>query len=329
MIISDVYTIQPAAGTKGRVAFSAQALSEATLCYVASASGAFFAVSSVRACPTPPPPSSNSTAFAHPTCMSRRYNRGDAAVSHSILQPRQYLYEQHQPRCFCPVPHTLCMRATLSTLFKRSDHCEDDDLNSDDSGSSSDDAADTFRAAETQLDIPDAHLGAQSTMNIHAVAPRRPQRFRTFLNSVCCFVFLICSLTRRVSQSYVVSFLPFVPPYALKAAMNQVPMPCVPCPTPSSNPSQNFSRVYPQLARTLSYTKIRRIRSLLAEVGRGVVADVGAKESVGLGLEACTVALACVVPACVCGCRWTFSARVLICFCLPLMVQAVSTTLID
>ena len=108
-----------------------------------------------------------------------------------------------------------------------------------------------------------------------------------------------------------------------------VPMTFIPCPPPSSNPSQNFSRVYPQLARTLSYTKIRRIRSLLAEVGRGVVADVGAKEPVGLGLEACTVALACVAPARVCRRCWRFSARVLICFCLLLTVQAVSTTLID
>ena len=218
------------------------------------------------------------------------------------------------------------MRKTLSTLFKRSEHCEDDDLDSDDSGSSSDDAADTFRAAETQLDIPDAHLGAQSTMNIHAVDGRTPQHLHTFFKRFFRFVFLVYSLTRRLPQSYVVSFLPFVPPYALKEAMNQVTMPNILCRPPSNDPWQNFSRVYPQLARTLSYTKIRRIRSLLAEVGRGVVADVGAKEHVGLGLEACTVALACDAPACVCNRRWMFSARVFVCLFMPLTVHAVSIT---
>ncbi len=90
----------------------------------------------------------------------------------------------------CHVTHTLCMRKTLSTLFKRSDHCEDDDLDSDDSGSSSDDAADTFRAAETQLDIPDAHLGAQSTMNIHAVDGRTPQHLHPFFKTLLSFCFL-------------------------------------------------------------------------------------------------------------------------------------------
>jgi hypothetical protein len=80
------------------------------------------------------------------------------------------------------MPHTLHMRKTLSTLFKRSDHSDGDDLNSDDSGSSSDDAADTLRAAETQLDIPDAHLGAQSTMNIHAVRRPLPAAFSPRFN---------------------------------------------------------------------------------------------------------------------------------------------------
>ncbi len=59
-------------------------------------------------------------------------------------------------------------------------------------------------------------------------------------------------------------------------------------------PQQNFSRVYPQLSDTLSYTKIRRIRSLLADVGRGLSAEMASKDVACLGLEACTVALACV-----------------------------------
>ena len=71
-------------------------------------------------------------------------------------------------------------------------------------------------------------------------------------------------------QSYVVSVLPFVPPSALKAQMNQ-----------------HFSRKYPQLSHTLSYTKIKRIHSLLGEVG--------SRDQGCLGLEACTVALAYVL----------------------------------
>ncbi len=58
-------------GTKGRGRFSADALCEAKLCYVASATGAFFAVSSLKA-----------------------FNTGDCDASDSTLQPlkpRQYL----------------------------------------------------------------------------------------------------------------------------------------------------------------------------------------------------------------------------------------------
>ncbi len=83
--------------------------------------------------------------------------------------------------------------------------------------------------------------------------------------------------------------------------MNQVHPPLLIPSTPSlamappplpSQSLQNFSRVYPQLSGTLSYTKIRRIRFLLAEVGRASPPDAGSKEMGCLGLEACTVALA-------------------------------------
>jgi hypothetical protein len=61
----------PLAGTKGRGRFSADALCEAKLCYAASANGAFFAVSSLKA-----------------------FNAGGCDASDPTLQPlkpRQYL----------------------------------------------------------------------------------------------------------------------------------------------------------------------------------------------------------------------------------------------
>lgn len=183
-----------AKGTNARVAFSADALCQAQLFYVASAGGSFFALSSVKA-------------------FSRDALDSNIADGHLTLQPRQRINED------------------LSKLFpaKKADHGEDEVIDADGSDSSSDDAA------EPQLDIPDAHLGEHRT--------------------------------KTIFSSYVVSYLPFVTSTRLKLQMNQ-----------------HFSRVYPQLSQTLSYTKINRIRSLLAEVG--------SKEPGCLELEACTVALA-------------------------------------
>jgi hypothetical protein len=52
----------------------------------------------------------------------------------------------------------------MSKLFKRAELSESDFSDSDDSESSSDGAA-------LQLDIPDAHLGEQSTLNLFSVSP--------------------------------------------------------------------------------------------------------------------------------------------------------------
>lgn len=90
-------------------------------------------------------------------------------------------------------------------------------------------------------------------------------------------------------QSYVVTHLPFVPKSDLKGQMNQVGR------ARASRHvfglvvtlHQQFAFRYPQLS--LSCTKIKRIQSLLA--------DVGSKDPGFLGLEACTVALACVPVA--------------------------------
>jgi hypothetical protein len=69
---------EPFSGTKGRVAFSADALSQARLFYVPSSTGAFFAVSSVKAF--------NSDAAD-----------ADVTGSHSMLLPCQHLYAPHCP----------------------------------------------------------------------------------------------------------------------------------------------------------------------------------------------------------------------------------------
>ena len=67
--------------------------------------------------------------------------------------------------CVCPSNFISFFRdKTLPSLFKKSEHADDGAVHSDVSDSSADDAA------GPQLDVPDAHLGAQSTMNIHAVS---------------------------------------------------------------------------------------------------------------------------------------------------------------